>query len=74
MEEGAAKAPAAPSLRAAAKQSSVSFLDCRGAEAPRNDAYPPVRPRLPAFFWQKAWLGRTWHRTRKIFRAITENQ
>jgi len=37
VEEGAAKALAAPSLRAAAKQSSVSFPDCHGAEAPRND-------------------------------------
>jgi hypothetical protein len=48
MKKTAAKAPAVPSLRAAAKQSSVSFLDCHGAKAPRNDGLP-VRLRLPAF-------------------------
>jgi hypothetical protein len=26
-----------------------SFLDCHGAEAPRNDGLSPVRTRLPAF-------------------------
>jgi hypothetical protein len=50
MEEGDRKGLAVPSLRAAAKQSSVSFLDCHGAEAPRNDGLSPSSSRLPAFF------------------------
>jgi len=49
MEAGDPKAPAVPSLRAAAKQSSVAFLDCRGAEAPRNDGLSSSQV-VPAFF------------------------
>jgi len=58
MEESDRKGSAVPSLRAAAKHSSVSFLDCHGAEAPRNDGLTPSRPRLPAFL-AKGLTGRT---------------
>jgi hypothetical protein len=47
-------------LRAAAKQFSVSFPDCHGAYAPRNDGFILVRFRLPAFF-DKSLTGRTWY-------------
>jgi hypothetical protein len=50
MEKGDRKGSGGPSLRAAAKQSSVSFLDCHGAETPRNDGFLSPSQVVPAFF------------------------
>jgi len=61
-------------LRAAAKQSSVSFLDCHGAEAPRNDGFIPCEVAPARLFLTKGLTGRTWHWTREVFRPIIENQ
>jgi hypothetical protein len=59
-KKATAKALAVSSLRAAAKQSSVSFLDYHGAEAPRNDGLTPSQVAPPArLFLTKGLIGRT---------------
>jgi len=58
MEEGGPKALAVPSLRAAAKQSSVPFWIATGLRPLAMTAIPPVRPRLPTFL-AKGLTGRT---------------
>jgi len=51
MKEGDRKGSGGPVIASRSEASSVSFLDCHGAEAPRNDGFiSPVRSRLPIFF------------------------
>jgi hypothetical protein len=60
-------------LRAAAKQSSVSFLDCHGAEAPRNDGLSSVKLLLSPFSDRRLdWLYLILNRG--SFQTITEHR
>jgi len=57
MGKGDRKGSGVPSLRAATKQSSVSFLDCHGAKAPRNDGLSPGQVAPARLFLTKGLTG-----------------